>query len=160
MTDNTPRDGVEPASADLDTGADLDTDTAVNTEAIDASNEPDVPTRRPVRSGWLSSLVAVIFGLFFAYYLWDAIRSMVELPKNYTDLGLTTADVPWWLLIVGVAVPPLVYLLAYLIGRRRNLGIKALTYFAGLAAVAALSLAVIAVGSRVLTTLLGPAGGL
>ncbi|WP_213814166.1 hypothetical protein [Glaciihabitans sp. dw_435] len=158
MSDNTPRErDVDPtatAGSALDAGSELDTDTEFD------PSDSGTPARRGIRSGWFSSLIAVLFGIVYAYYLWDAIRSMVELPKNYTDLGLTTADVPWWLLIVGVAVPPVVYLLAFLIGRRHGVATKALVFFAGLATVAALGLAVIAVGSRVLTTLLGPAGGL
>ena len=89
-------------------------------------------------------VLAVGFGLFFAYDLWEAISNAVSIGQLYTALGLDTADVPWWLLVVGIAVPPVAFGLALLLGRGRTLPGKALILAVGLAVVAALSLGVVA----------------
>lgn len=89
-------------------------------------------------------LVAIGFGLLYAYDVWEAVSTLIGLPQFYEALGLTSAEVPWWLLIVGVALPPVVFVLALLLGRRRKLGQFALILLVGLAIVAALSLGAVA----------------
>lgn len=94
--------------------------------------------------GWLSITVAAILGLFYAYDLWEAVSNLVQLPGVYDLLGIGSAKVPWWLLIIGLAIPPVIFGLALLIGRRRNVFGKALIFVMGLTVVAGLSLGVIA----------------
>lgn len=90
--------------------------------------------------------VAALFGLFYAYYLFDAIRSLIELPAQYELVGLSRADAPWALLVLGVVIPVVVFLAALIVGRRRSVGSQALIYLVGLGAVACLGLGVIALG--------------
>jgi hypothetical protein len=104
----------------------------------------DAHQARRGRYGWLSLAVAGVFGIFYAYDLWEAIGNLVNLPVFYSAFGLDSAQLPWWLLWVGVLIPPAVFAAAFLIGRRHPLSVKALVFFAGLAVVAALSLGVIA----------------
>lgn len=111
----------------------------------DQAMEVDASAKARGRFGVLGTVVAILFGLVYAYYVWDAIRSLVELPGYYKDIGLTEADVPWWLLIVGLLVPLVVYAAAFLVGRRRSFVVQALIFFVGLTAVAALGLAMIAI---------------
>jgi len=97
------------------------------------------------RLGWLSLTVAALFGLFFAYDLWEAIENAIEVPKLYAQLeavGLGAGEVPWLLISIGIAIPPLAYVGALLIGLRHNLVGKALIFVVALALVAALSLSV------------------
>jgi hypothetical protein len=89
-------------------------------------------------------LVAIGFGLLYAYDVWEAVSTLVELPRFYEAIGLPAAFVPWWLLVAGVALPPVVYALALLLGRKLSLGRFALILLVGLAVVAALSLGAVA----------------
>ncbi|GAB2451028.1 uncharacterized membrane protein YuzA (DUF378 family) [Conyzicola lurida] len=110
------------------------------TEAVDGAT-----TRR--RFGVLGATVAILFGLLYAYDLWEAINNAIELPKAYEQiaaLGVDVGEVPWTLIIVGIAIPPLVYLAALVFGRRRNAFGKAVYFAVGLALVAVLSLDIIA----------------
>lgn len=94
--------------------------------------------------GWLSRIVAGLFGLLYAYSIWAAISNLVELPTLYRQLGLNTDHLPWWVLWIGVLVPIVVFAAAVLIGWRRTVIGKALIFFTGLAVTAGLGLGVIA----------------
>jgi hypothetical protein len=92
------------------------------------TNEVEAKVR--IRYGWPSIVVAIIAGVLYAYVLWSAIGNLINLPKA---LGSVT---PWWLLIVDVVVPVVVFVTAFLIGRRRSLGARSLLFLVGLAVVA------------------------
>lgn len=96
------------------------------------------------RYGWLSLVVAALFGLFYAYDLWEAVSNLVALPSYYDMAGIGSENVPWWLLWAGVIIPILVFVLAFVLGRRQNVFAKALIFLLGLAIVAGLSLDVLA----------------
>jgi hypothetical protein len=86
-------------------------------------------TARP-RYGWPSIAVAVLFGLLNADVLWNAIGNLVNLPSA---LGSVT---PWWLLILDVALPVVAFAFAFILGRKRSFGARALFLLIGLAVVA------------------------
>jgi hypothetical protein len=94
-----------------------------------SESESATPTARP-GYGWPSILVAIVFGLLNADVLWNAIGNLVNLPRAF---GSVT---PWWLLILDVAVPVAAYVLAFILGRRRPLGVRALFFLVGLTVVA------------------------
>jgi hypothetical protein len=96
------------------------------------------------RFGLLSIVVAALFGLLYVYDLWEAISNLVELPVLYAALGLDGVGLPWGPLILGVALPPVVFGLALLVGRRRTVGVQSLLFVLGLANVAGASLGIIA----------------
>ena len=98
------------------------------------------------RYGWLSLIVAALFGLFYAYDVWEAIGNLFGVPTEYSALGLADRT-PWWLLWLGVAVPPIIFAAAVLFGRRYNVFGKALIFVVGLAVVAALTFAIFALGT-------------
>ena len=100
------------------------------------------------RYGWLSLVVAALFGLFYAYDIWTAIGNLFGVPAEYAQF-MASDYVPWWLLWIGVAIPPLGFALAVFVGRRRNVFGKALIFLVGLAVVAALTFGVYALGSVV-----------
>jgi len=111
----------------------------------DSVSNNDSPIDQKRTFGWLGLAVAVLFGLFFAYDLWQAIENAIEVPKLYAQLeavGLGAGEVPWLLISIGIAIPPLAYVGALLIGLRHNLVGKALIFVVALALVAALSLSV------------------
>ncbi|MES1169925.1 MAG: hypothetical protein ABUL47_04475, partial [Leifsonia sp.] len=109
---------------------------------VTEQNEPDVvvasaPEPRSSRVGGL--VVAIVFGLFFAYNLFQAISNLIALPRVYEAYGYGDL-VPWWLLIVGVVLPPLVFVAAYLVARRQTLFARVLVFAVALAADFALAL--------------------
>lgn len=106
--------------------------------AATSEKAPDAPGY-----GWLSVTIAAVFGAFYAYDLWEAIGNLVNLPPFYAMYGFDVEQLPWWLLWVGVLIPPVVFGLALLLGRRAGVLGRALIFLAGLALVAALSLTVI-----------------
>jgi hypothetical protein len=96
------------------------------------------------RFGIPSVIIATLFALLYAYDLFEAIANLVELPLVYAAYNLDAASIPWWLLIVGVLLPPVVFALALLLGRRQTVFGRAVILLLGLAVVAGLSLGVIA----------------
>ncbi|GAA1765510.1 hypothetical protein [Agromyces humatus] len=97
---------------------------------------------------WLDVALAVLFGLFFAYDVWEVVGSIVQL----TGLGLAFSAVGWVLLIAALLAPVASFVAAFALGRRRGVVAKAALYLAGLAVSAALFLT--------LTVLLNVSGGI
>ena len=97
-----------------------------------------------------SLIIAVVFGLFFAYDLWEAISTAVALPASYEASGFDPATIPWWIVALYVLVPPVTYVLALVVGRRLTVGARALVFLVALAVSAALSLGLIALQGAVL----------
>ena len=129
MTDSTSSPGSSPTD-----------DTPLNAALAD-----DARAAKRGSLGWLSLTVAALFGLFFAYALWEAIENAIEVPKLYAQLeavGLGAGEVPWLLICIGILIPPLAYGVAFILGLRRNAASKALIFAVALVAVAALSLSV------------------
>ncbi len=89
------------------------------------------PAKTPVRYGWASIGVAIVFGILYAYILWDAIGNLIQLPAH-----LDTTSVPWGLLILDVALPVIVFAVAFWLGRRHALLNRALLFFVGLTVLA------------------------
>ena len=115
--------------------------------------EDDAREAKRGRYGWLSLVVAALFGLFYAYDLWEALGNLFNLPVTYDALGIGDR-VPWLLLWTGVLVPPFSFAVAVFLGRRRNVFGKALIFLVGLAVVACLTLAVLALGDALLPAIL------
>jgi len=112
--------------------------------SVDSLEQPPSDIR-VTRLGPFGVTIAIIFGMVYAYDLWEAIAPLLDLPAVYAAVGLDPGRVPWWLLIIGVAIVPIVFALALFIGLRRSAWEKALLYLVGLAVVACSSLVVIAV---------------
>jgi hypothetical protein len=110
-----------------------------------AENEAEAPPRSsPVPT----IMLWAVFALLYAYPLFEGISNLIALPPYYAGLGIGGA-VPWWLLVIGVAAPVLLYLAALWVGRRRELFPRALILAVGLAATNALVLSVISWASVV-----------
>ena len=111
---------------------------------IEAVVSDDAKEAARGRYGWLSLVVAFLFALFYVYDLWEAVGNLVALPAYYEALGYGAENVPWWLLWVGVILPVVVFAVAFVAGRRRNVFSKALIFLVGLSISAGLSLGVLA----------------
>jgi hypothetical protein len=141
--------GATPAddarAAPVDDARATPVDDAGATRVDDTRAAPVAQLSRTARVGhWLRVAVAGVFGIVYAYYLWDAIRSLIELPAQYEVMGFSRDDAPWSLLILGIILPIVTYVGALIVGRHRNVFVQALVLLAGLGALAALSLGVIA----------------
>ena len=115
------------------------------------SETPKTADARPVarsRFGWPSAAIALVFAVLYGYDLWEAITNAIELPRQYAEiakLGIPVGDVPWTLIIANMLIPPVVFLFALVLGRRRSTFGRAVFFAVGLALVAVLSLDIIAI---------------
>lgn len=108
----------------------------------------DAPARRNRALGFV---VPILFGLLYAYDLFEGVSNLVAVPgqlAEYNDFlvenGLEPVSVPWLILVVNLVLPVIAFAVASWIGRRRRILIRALLYVAGLAAVAAVTLSLTA----------------
>jgi len=119
-----------------------------DTDPVEDALDTDSRAAARGRLGWLSLTVAIVFGLLYAYDLWEAVNNAIELPKQYAaleTLGVEVGEVPWTLIIANMLIPPAIYLLAFVLGMRRNVFGKAVLFAVGLALVAVLTLDIIAI---------------
>ena len=93
----------------------------------------------------LTGVIAIVFGLLYAYVLFEAIGNLFNLPSFYHSLGI--GPVPWWILLCGVAVPVVVFAMAFVLGRRRPVFARVLLFAVGLGVTNALYLSLIAAES-------------
>ncbi len=95
----------------------------------------------PISEGsprWLVGLVIGLAGLFYAYAVWNAVAHLITMAQT----GLTGTG--WVTLLFGVVFPAVVFVFAFVIGRRRHVGELALSFLAGLGIVAVFWLSLIA----------------
>jgi hypothetical protein len=98
---------------------------------------PSVPS--PATPLWLAVTIAVVFGVLYAYDVWEAIGNLVGLNiyAGELEVGLTGYGVA--LLIAGIAVPLVAFATAFWLGRRRGPLAQVVLFLAGFALVQALS---------------------
>lgn len=99
------------------------------------------------RARMLPVALAILFGLFFAYDLFEAITNLIELPAQIgrandfaVENGLQAIEIPWGILVANTVLPVAAFAAAWWAGRRRSLGHQAMLFLAALAMVAALTL--------------------
>jgi hypothetical protein len=109
----------------------------------------DTATGRTGRLGWLSLAVAVLFGLFYVYDLFEAISNVVGVTSQinlYNEaravVKLASVPIPWVWLVIDVLLAPVVFVLAFIIGRRKPVLLTVLIFVIGLTLVAATTLSV------------------
>ncbi|CAN5392290.1 hypothetical protein BH10ACT6_BH10ACT6_12230 [soil metagenome] len=84
----------------------------------------------------------IVFAILYGYPLFEGISNLIALPAVYDAQGIG-GEVPWYLLIIGVVAPFVLYFGALLLGRGRELFPRALMLAVGLAATNALFLSVV-----------------
>jgi hypothetical protein len=96
---------------------------------------------------WQRIAIAALFAVLFGYDLFEAVSDTVGVTAqiaafnaNAVSVGLAPVAVPWSALIASLLLPPVVYALAFWLGRRLPLFGTALVFLAGLATVAAVTL--------------------
>jgi len=110
---------------------------------VEAAETPAPVVAKPTLTP-LALIVAGLFGLVYAYFVYQAIGNLIELPKSYNSVGLGDS-VPWVLLVIGLLIPVLVYVLAFVIGLRRPVLDKAIIFVMGIAVTAGLGFTVVAI---------------
>ena len=113
----------------------------------------DDRSSRSGRLGWLSLTLAAVFGLFYAYDVWEAVGNLVGVPHYYEAIGFS-ASTPWVLLIAALVFPFVIFVVVFLLGIRRNVGEKALLYITGLAVSNALALSTIGLNSLIFSNII------
>ena len=93
----------------------------------------------PATPLWLAITIAVLFGVFYAYDVWEAVGNLVGLNVYADGLGIALTGAGWALLVTGVALPLLVFGAAFWLGRRRGPLAQAVLFLAGYALVQVLS---------------------
>ena len=112
---------------------------------------PEATVQESRRYGWASVGVAILLGLFYAYDLFQAISNVVGLSTDIATkntlrdaAGTDLIATPWPLLVIDLLVPPVIYVVAFLLGRRRAIHVRAALFVVGLIAVSAISLSLVA----------------
>lgn len=116
------------------------------------TDTPAAPAPERVRFGAAHILVTVVLGLIAAWFLWDGIGNLVNLPVLFEQLGLTD-ETPWLVLWLGVLHPVVFFVLAVLTARRLAVGGFALVLIGTLGAIAAVRLSLIAVATGTISVL-------
>mgnify|MGYP003408365278 FL=1 len=114
-----------------------------------ASAAPVTPKR--LVPTWYAVSIGVLFGLFYAYIVWQAVASLVSAAAG--PLGLNAMG--WLVWIMAIVVPLIAFGAAFVVGRRRGKLGYALTMLAGLGLVAAFWLNIVAYTTLNAGSLLG-----
>ncbi|PPF72116.1 hypothetical protein C5D04_13950 [Rathayibacter sp. AY1D2] len=75
---------------------------------------------RPGRRLAASVLVAVVFALFFAWDVWEAVGNLIGLRSAAALLGTDLNPTGWAVLLVALCMPVLCFTVAVMLGRRRG----------------------------------------
>lgn len=100
---------------------------------------------------WVVVVIAVVFGLFYAYAVWNAVDFLVAQASG--PLGLNGYG--WFVLLLAVLFPLLAFGVAFALGWRRSWWEFALVLLAGLGVVAVFWLNVVAYSAVYGASLLG-----
>ncbi|GAA3020689.1 hypothetical protein GCM10010462_03440 [Microbacterium dextranolyticum] len=109
---------------------------------------PSVAPRTPT---WAIVAISVVFGLFYAYFVWNAVSFLVSQASG----TLTLNGYGWFVLLLAVVFPLVAFGAAFAIGWRRVWGEFALTLLTGLAVVAVFWLNILAYSATAGASMLG-----
>ena len=124
-----------------------------NTEPAETPRETErdenATVNRAGHLGWLSITIAIVFGLFYVYNLFEAISNVVGVTSQinlYNQaravVKLAPVPIPWVWLVIDVLLAPVAFALAFVLGRRKPVLLKVLLFVIGLTLVAAMTLSV------------------
>lgn len=100
----------------------------------------ETSVRKPALPVWIIVVIAGLFALLYAYVVWTALAFLVQQASGVE--GLTGYG--WFVLLLPVVFPLVVFAGAFAIGWRRKAGQFALVLLTGLAVIAAFWLNVFA----------------
>ena len=96
-------------------------------------------TQRPATPLWLAVTIAVLFGVLYAYDVWEAVGNLVGLNVQAGSLGISLTGLGVTLLVVALIVPFVVFGLAFWLGRHRGPIPQVALFLVGYALVQALT---------------------
>ena len=109
-------------------------------------------TRKPrIMPTWAIVTISVIFGLFYAYFVWNAVDFLITLASGTLPLN----GYGWFVLLFAVVFPLIAFGIAFAIGWRRVWWEFALVLLAGLGVVSVFWLDVIAYSATNGASMLG-----
>ncbi len=92
----------------------------------------------------------VFFGAFYAFLMWQGVGNLVNIPAYFPDrYGDDSANVPWAVLIAGVAIPVLAYVAANVVGWRQSASMMSLIFTTGFAFSAMASINLLAIEKQI-----------
>jgi len=125
------------------------TDTDPAETPLETERDENATASRAGRLGWLSITIAIVFGLFYVYNLFEAISNVVGVTSQinlYNQaravVKLDPVPIPWGWLVIDVLLAPVAFALAFVLGRRKPVLVKVLLFVIGLTLVAAMTLSV------------------
>ncbi len=104
---------------------------------------------------WLFAAIAGLFGLVFAYAVWNAVGNLVASIQAAQAAHLQLSALGWFLWILAAALPIIIYVIAFVLAKRRGLLGVLLLFLAGLGLVAALWLDLVAYSVTQTASLVG-----
>ena len=125
------------------------TDTDPAETPLETERDKNAIVNRAGHRGWLSITIAIAFGLFYVYNLFEAISNVVGVTSQinlYNQaravVKLDPVPIPWVWLVIDVLLAPVAFALAFVLGRRKPVLLKVLLFAIGLTLVAAMTLSV------------------
>lgn len=115
------------------------TEASVPRDRTDRTDLVETGASRPATPLWLAVAIAVVFGVFYAYDVWEAVGNLVGLNLYAGQLEVALTGYGVALLVVGIAMPLIFYATAFWLGRRRGPLAQVVLFLAGYALVQALS---------------------
>lgn len=89
-------------------------------------------TRRTAPT-WFAATIAGVFGLFYAYAVWAGVSYLVVMAQTASAVGGALTPVSWIAMIMTIVVPIGTFVVAVLLGRRREAWKLILLLLVGLA---------------------------
>lgn len=121
-------------------------------DPLSAAPTLSLPRRR---FGVLRGIIAVIFGLLFAFYFYEAVSQTLQLSSYLTAqnpilkrVGHAQIAFPWAAIAPFLALPFLTYAAAFLLARRRSVFASIAIFVMALALLSATSLTLESVASQ------------
>ena len=115
------------------------TEASVPADAGAAASADDAAAPQSAAPLWLAVTIAVLFGVLYAYDVWEAVGNLVGLNVQAGSLGIALSGLGLTLLIVALVLPFLVFGVAFWLGYRRGPLQQVVLFLAGYAAVQALT---------------------
>ena len=98
------------------------------------------PQPRSATPLWLAVTIAVLFGVLYAFDVWEAVGNLVGLTIQAASLDVSLSGGGVVVLVLALVVPLLVFGLAFWLGRRRGPLAQIVLFLVGYALVQALTL--------------------
>lgn len=102
---------------------------------------PAAPRRNPT---WLVATIAGVFGLFYAYAVWNALGNLIQSVQFAGENGFALSAFGWFIWIFATAFPIMAFAAAFTIAHRRPAHQFILVMLTGLALTAVFWLNVVA----------------